>query len=96
LPRIEGHLHRLGLRQEVVVAVDHGLAQLHRGPLARFGEGDQPLEHIRLQIGIGVKHQHPAPLQLLEHEIEGPGLATARIAGTGEHLHPRIAGRQLG
>ena len=98
--RIEGHLHGLGPGEPVDTGIDLGLAQLDGRPAACFSKGDQPLQGVALEIGIGIEHKHPAALQLLQHQVEGPRLATAGIGFPPQHLQKGIPllklGQQLG
>ena len=77
--RIESHLHGLQLGEPIHRSIHLSLAQLHRRPTARFGIGNQPLQGVGLEIGIGIQDEHPPGLQLLKHLIEGPGFAPASI-----------------
>ena len=69
---------------------------MHRCPAARFGIGDQALEQIGLEVGIGVEHQQPAALKLLQHQIQRPGFAAAGIAAAAQHPQLGMEGPELG
>ena len=69
---------------------------MHGCPAPLLRQGQQPLQRVGLQIGVGVEHQHPGSLQLLQGQVEGPGLAATGIGLPPQHPQERIGTLQFG
>ena len=82
---IEGHFHGLHPGQPVVLGIVDGLAHLYSRPPPAAGKGDEPLELIFRELGIGIKNQQPLPLRLSQGCIEGTGFPSTGIAGPADH-----------
>ena len=93
--RIEGHFDRLAPGQPVLIAINLGLAQLHRRPAAGLGKGNQPLQQVWSHVRIGIQNQHPAPLQTLQYLIEGGRFTPTGLPGSSHHLQLGMALLQL-
>ena len=93
--RIESHLHGLQLGEPIHRRIHLGFTQLHRRPTARFGIGNQPLERVALEAGIGIQDQHPPGLQLLEHLIEGAGFTPTSVGSPSKQTQKRKPALEL-
>ena len=49
-----------------------------------------------MEVGIGVEHQQPAALELLQHQIQRPGFAATGIATAAQHSQLGMEGLEVG
>ena len=87
---IKRHLHGLHPCQPAFLGIRHRFPELHSRPASPDRKWDQALEHIGLELGIGVKHQHPVAFELLQNSVQSTGFTSASATLAMNHLKLRV------